>query len=237
MFGCWPLLVVGVVIRSCNGLYHEVFHRFYCSLFGFSCSFCSPVGKHLACEFVFCSIHAMMARRRWHDGSISWRIHSHPLSRSDLFHRMIPNSDSSAPFSTSQGRVLYDGNGNPPPFASFGFGGAPPAPAPAPAPIAPPPMPAPPAASAPTQSNPNPFGTQSLDYEGGSDPNAKTVRLRDRLKEADVERRKDEEAALARERAAEIRREERLKKIAYMRNMPDNQPAGTGTCCFLLVPL
>lgn len=44
-----------------------------------------------------------------------------------------------------------------------------------------------------------------------------------------MERRKAEEEALARERAAEIRREERLKKIAYMRNMPDNQPAGTGT--------
>jgi hypothetical protein len=68
-----------------------------------------------------------------------------------------------------------------------------------------------------------------LDYTGGSDPNAKTVRLRERLEEADVERRKSEEEALARERAAEIRREERLKKIAYMQNMPDNQPAGTGT--------
>jgi len=42
---------------------------------------------------------------------------------------------------------------------------------------------------------------------------------------------------LARERAAEIRREERLKKIAYMRDMPDSTPAGTGkyrqkiACC------
>ena len=61
-----------------------------------------------------------------------------------------------------------------------------------------------------------------------ADPSAKTVRLRDRLKDADVERRKDEEAALARERAQEMRREERLKKIAYMDEMPEDTPAGTG---------
>ena len=70
---------------------------------------------------------------------------------------------------------------------------------------------------------------KSLEFQGNdNDPNFKTIRLRDRLNEADTERRKDEEAALARERAAEIRREERLKKIAYMQNMPDDQPAGTG---------
>jgi len=74
-----------------------------------------------------------------------------------------------------------------------------------------------------------PEAPKSLEWGGNeNDPNAKTVRLRERLNEADTERRKDEEAALARERAAEIRREERLKKIAYMKNMPDNQPAGTG---------
>lgn len=79
--------------------------------------------------------------------------------------------------------------------------------------------------------NANPFGTKSLDWGGNdSDPNSKTVRLRDRLKEADVERRKAEEEADKRERAAEIRREERMKKIEYMQNMPDNQPAGTGKC-------
>ena len=48
------------------------------------------------------------------------------------------------------------------------------------------------------------------------------------MKDADVERRKDEEAALARERAQEMRREERLKKIAYMDEMPEDTPAGTG---------
>ena len=51
---------------------------------------------------------------------------------------------------------------------------------------------------------------------------------------ADVERRKDEEAAEARERASEIRREIRLKKIRYLEEMPDSQPAGTGTIVFLL---
>lgn len=68
-----------------------------------------------------------------------------------------------------------------------------------------------------------------MEFTGGSDPNAKTIRLRERLNEADTERRKAEEEALARERAAEMRREERLAKIAYMQNMPDDQPAGTGT--------
>jgi len=48
------------------------------------------------------------------------------------------------------------------------------------------------------------------------------------LNEADIERRKIQEEADRRERAAEIRREERLAKIAYMNDMPDSQPAGTG---------
>jgi len=79
-----------------------------------------------------------------------------------------------------------------------------------------------------TDANQNVLGGKSLEWGGNdSDPNAKTVRLRDRLNEADTERRKAEEEALARERAAEIRREERLKKIAYMNDMPDSTPAGT----------
>jgi len=56
------------------------------------------------------------------------------------------------------------------------------------------------------------------------------VRLRDRLNEADTERRKEEDAAAARERAAEIAREERIAKIAYMNNMAEDTPAGTGKC-------
>jgi len=74
----------------------------------------------------------------------------------------------------------------------------------------------------------NPFDGPSLQYTGGSDPNnANYVKLSDALSEADTERRKAAEAADQRERAAEIRREERQKKIDYMTNMPDDQPAGT----------
>jgi probable Rubsico expression protein CbbX len=73
-----------------------------------------------------------------------------------------------------------------------------------------------------------PFSGPSLQYTGGTDPNNKNyVKLTDALNEADIERRKAREAAEARDRAAEIRREERERKIAYMRDMPDNQPAGT----------
>ncbi|KAL3942384.1 MAG: hypothetical protein SGBAC_003416 [Bacillariaceae sp.] len=76
--------------------------------------------------------------------------------------------------------------------------------------------------------NQNVFGTKSLEWEGNdNDPSAKTVRLRDRLNEADTERRKAEEEADRRERAAEIAREERLAKIKYMTDMPDSTPAGT----------
>jgi hypothetical protein len=64
---------------------------------------------------------------------------------------------------------------------------------------------------------------------GGDDPNSSNFgRLRDKLNEADTERRKDKEAADLRERAHEIRREERQKKIDFMKNMPDDTPAGTG---------
>mmetsp|Transcript_23867 Transcript_23867/g.35395 ORF Transcript_23867/g.35395 Transcript_23867/m.35395 type:complete len:407 (+) Transcript_23867:95-1315(+) len=74
----------------------------------------------------------------------------------------------------------------------------------------------------------NPFAGPSLEYTGGSDPNnANYVKLSDALQEADTERRKAAEAAEQRERAAEIRREERQKKIDYMNNMPDSQAAGT----------
>jgi probable Rubsico expression protein CbbX len=51
--------------------------------------------------------------------------------------------------------------------------------------------------------------------------------LKDALQEADTERRKAREEAEARERAAELRREERLRKIAYLNEMPDDKPAGT----------
>ena len=79
-------------------------------------------------------------------------------------------------------------------------------------------------------SNQNPFGNvKSLEYTGGDDPNSSNYgRLAEKLNEADIERRKIKDEADRRERAAEIRREERLAKIAYMNDMPDSQPAGTG---------
>jgi len=76
--------------------------------------------------------------------------------------------------------------------------------------------------------NQDPFGGKSLEFKGNeSDDSSKPVRLRDRLNEADTDRRKEEDAAAARERASEIAREERLAKIAYMENMPEDTPAGT----------
>lgn len=117
--------------------------------------------------------------------------------------------------------MFNDPNQNP--FGSHNAGGA--APATSAAPVAPA---APEAPTAPEDANQNIFGTQSLEFQGNdNDNNFKTVRLRDRLNEADTERRKDKEAAEARERAAEMAREERLKKIAYMNEMPEDTPAGT----------
>jgi len=78
--------------------------------------------------------------------------------------------------------------------------------------------------------NQNPLGGgQSLDYVGGTDPNDQKNygSLRDKLEAADTERRKAAEAAANRERAAEMAREERLAKIRYMMEMPDETPAGT----------
>lgn len=142
-------------------------------------------------------------------------------------------------------------------FVSFSrslcsFSSAPAAWAPPPAPAAPPawdPPAAPAAPAAPVApaagagaaaagaGNPSPFGGQSLDYTGGDDPNSANYgRLADKLQEADTERRKAAEEADARERAQEIRREERLKKIQYMQDMPDSQPAGTGKSYSRLSP-
>ena len=133
-----------------------------------------------------------------------------------------PGSGAPAPDYSSWGQPAA-----PAPAAPVAAWGQPAAPAAAPATAAP----ATGGAVAPVDSNQNPFGTQSLEFQGNeNDPSAKTVRLRDRLNEADTERRKAEEEAEARERAAELRREERQRKISYMRDMPDNKPAGTGKC-------
>ena len=67
----------------------------------------------------------------------------------------------------------------------------------------------------------------SLQFQEGTDPSFKGGRLGDKLKEADTQRRKDQEAAEARERAAELAREERKRKIDFMYEMDENTPAGT----------
>jgi hypothetical protein len=124
-------------------------------------------------------------------------------------------------FSLQSTKLFNDPNQNP--FGAYNAAAVPAAPVAA-APVA-----APAAPAAGGDANQNVFGTKSLEFQGNeSDDSFKTVRLRDRLNEADTERRKDEEAADLRERASEIAREERLKKIAYMENMPDETPAGTG---------
>jgi len=117
---------------------------------------------------------------------------------------------------SSSTKLFNDPNQNP--FGAYNAAAVPAA-APAAAPAAP---------AAGGDANQNVFGTKSLEFQGNEgDESFKTVRLRDRLNEADTERRKDEDAADLRERAAEIAREERLQKIAYMENMPDETPAGT----------
>ena len=80
------------------------------------------------------------------------------------------------------------------------------------------------------------MGGKSLEYTGGSDVanDGNYRRLGDALQEADTERRKAREEAELRERAAEIRREERERKIAYMAAMPEDQPAGTGEYFFVV---
>ncbi|GMH58889.1 hypothetical protein TrVE_jg4133 [Triparma verrucosa] len=78
--------------------------------------------------------------------------------------------------------------------------------------------------------NMNPFGTKSMEYTGGTDPNNannKKGNLDSRLAAADTERRKAQEAAEQRERAAEIKREELLAKIKFMEDMPDDKQAGS----------
>jgi len=119
---------------------------------------------------------------------------------------------------SSSTKLFNDPNQNP--FGAYNAAAVPAAAAPAAAPAG--------APAAGGDANQNVFGTKSLEFQGNEgDESFKTVRLRDRLNEADTERRKDEDAADLRERAAEIAREERLQKIAYMENMPDETPAGT----------
>jgi len=52
-------------------------------------------------------------------------------------------------------------------------------------------------------------------------------KLSDRLKEADVERRKEEEEAFARENAIQLKREAKERKVMLMKTIPDETRAGT----------
>jgi len=64
--------------------------------------------------------------------------------------------------------------------------------------------------------------------DNSNDPGASNYRrLSDKLKEADIERRLEQEAIDARENAAKLAREARQRKIALMRDIPDGQKAGT----------
>merc|ERR1740127_375656 len=69
-----------------------------------------------------------------------------------------------------------------------------------------------------------------LDYNPDKykdEANAGNMRkLGDALKDGDIERKKAEEEQFARENAMQFAREERQRKIAFMRDMPDSTPAG-----------
>merc|ERR1719247_806927 len=60
-----------------------------------------------------------------------------------------------------------------------------------------------------------------------SDPNFNVARLSDKLKEADIERRLEEEEIYARENAAQLAREMRQRKIELLNLIPDDVQAGT----------
>merc|ERR1719456_1920976 len=65
-------------------------------------------------------------------------------------------------------------------------------------------------------------GDNSLDPAAGN-----FRRLSDKLKEADIERRLEQEQIDARENAAKLAREARERKIQLMKDIPDAQKAGT----------
>merc|ERR1719460_2094694 len=59
------------------------------------------------------------------------------------------------------------------------------------------------------------------------DPNFNVARLSDKLKEADIERRLEEEEIMKRENAVQLAREMRQRKIMLLQNIPDETVAGT----------
>ena len=89
---------------------------------------------------------------------------------------------------------------------------------------------APPASRAAVRMQQSAMPSNSLRGPGdnSADPGAGNFRkLSDKLKEADIERRLEEEAIFARENAALLAREARARKIALMTDIPDATKAGT----------
>ena len=78
------------------------------------------------------------------------------------------------------------------------------------------------------QADPNQKKGSITESDNSLDPGAGNYRrLSDKLKEANVERRMEEEAIIARENAALFARQARERKIALMKEIPDAQKAGT----------
>merc|ERR1719201_3357380 len=76
--------------------------------------------------------------------------------------------------------------------------------------------------------DPNQIKGSITSSDNSMDPGAGNYRrLSDKLKEADVERRKDEEAIMKREQAVQLAREERARKVALLSQIPDETKAGT----------
>jgi len=70
-------------------------------------------------------------------------------------------------------------------------------------------------------------GIQLGDINKDADPNFKQGKLTDKLQEADVERRLEEEEIRKRENAVQLAREMRARKVALLRDIPDGTKAGT----------
>ncbi|KAJ8601250.1 hypothetical protein CTAYLR_003259 [Chrysophaeum taylorii] len=77
-------------------------------------------------------------------------------------------------------------------------------------------------------SDPNQFGRGPSLQWGGTDTTTSGARkLTEALEEADIERKKAVEEAERRAKWQELEREEKRRKVEYMKNMPDNTPAGS----------
>uniref|UniRef100_A0A7S3NM12 AAA+ ATPase domain-containing protein n=1 Tax=Aureoumbra lagunensis TaxID=44058 RepID=A0A7S3NM12_9STRA len=76
--------------------------------------------------------------------------------------------------------------------------------------------------------DPNQFGTgPSLEWGGTDTTTSGARKLSEALEEADLDRKKAIEEAERRAKWQEMEREEKLRKIQYMKEMPDHTPAGS----------